>query len=221
MLGNWTRCANNVDTNRMSIKITSFVLFLVIFSSQALAKEYHFFGYHLPAPPTEGSDAYRQDFTILHELQDHRTPEECTLADTQSSLTLNDAFGPQTGVLTEAEVKKAKILSIRVIARTAVAVFYYKTKFKRPRPFNEDSTLAPCIRLPHDMAYPSGHAATGYALALALSKKFPEKKDIIMKQGLQIGENRLIGGVHHPSDVLAGQDLAAQVVKHMYFSRAH
>ena len=33
-----------------------------------------------------------------------------------------------------------------------------------------------------------------------------------MKQGLQIGENRLIGGVHHPSDVVAGRILAVQVM---------
>ena len=206
----------------MSIKkITSLVLFLSISSSSAFAKEYRFFGYHLPAPPAAGTAAYDQDFITLHQLQDHRTPEECAAADAESSFTLENGFGPATGVLTDAEVKQAKFLSIRVIAKTAIAVFYYKQKFKRPRPFNEDKTLTPCVHIPHDLAYPSGHSATGYALALALSKKFPAKRDIIMQQGLQIGENRLIGGVHHPSDVEAGRVLAAQVVKHMYVSQAH
>jgi hypothetical protein len=52
-------------------------------------------------------------------------------------------------------------------------------------------------------------------MALALAKKFPYKKDIILQQGLKIGENRIIGGVHHPSDVRAGRLLAEQVVKKM------
>ena len=195
-------------------KITNLVLLLSLFTSAAFAEESYFFKYHLPAPPDVGTDTYRQDFTQLHEYQDHRTPEQCALADSQSSLTLDDAFGPQTGVLTAAEVRQARLLSLRVFAKTAIAVYYFKTKFKRSRPYNEDSSLIPCIRKPgaHDMAYPSGHATAGFALALALSNKFPAKRDLIMKQGLQIGENRLIGGVHHPSDVVAGRILAVQVM---------
>jgi acid phosphatase (class A) len=206
----------------MSIKkLTCFVLFLSFSSSQAFAaKEYKFFGFHLPAPPAAGTDAYRQDFTTLHAYQDHRTDAQCRTADAESKLNLEDAFGPATGVLTEAEIKSVKFLSLRVFAEVAIVVLYYKTKFGRARPYNEDSTLNPCISVPSkaDKAYPSGHSTTGYALALALSKKFPAKRDAIMKQGLQIGENRLIGGVHHPSDVEAGRVLAAQIVSRMHIS---
>ncbi len=202
----------------MSVKTLATLLFVfTVTATNASAREYRFFGYHLPAPPAKGSDVDRQDFTELHQYQDERTPAECAIAQTESHLTLEDAFGPSTGVLTAAEVKKVKFLSFRIIAKAAIAVLYYKTKFKRPRPYNEDSTLVPCVQKPgpHDMAYPSGHATTGYALALALAKKFPAKSDLIMKQGLQIGNNRLLGGVHHPSDVAAGRALAVQVVNHM------
>lgn len=202
-------------------KITALVLFLVISSSSAFAKEreYRFFGYRLPAPPAEGTAAYDQDFIKLHEYQDHRTPEECAAAGEQSHLNLRNGFGD---LLTSRELKQAKVLSMRVIAKTAIAVYYYKQKFKRPRPFLTDETLTPCIRKPSakDKAYPSGHSATGYALALALAKKFPAKKEILLERGLKIGENRLIGGVHHPSDVAAGRKLAEQVVKKMCFTRA-
>ncbi len=175
--------------------------------------EYHFLGTHLPAPPVEGTDAYRADFTKLHEYQDHRTPEQCATAEAESSFSVENGFGPATGVLTEAEVKVAKIYTLPILMRVGVAVYYFKHKFKRQRPYHEDTTLQPCIRKPNDLSYPSGHATTGYALALVLSKRFPEKKELIMKQGLQIGENRLIGGVHHPSDVEAGRELARQLVK--------
>ena len=184
-------------------------------ASAASEKEYYFLGYHLPAPPAEGTDAYFNDFIKLHEYQDHRTSEQCASAEAQSNLTLEDGFGPQTGVLTSDEVSEAKILSIRVLIKTGIAVYYFKEKFNRPRPFNKDSSLLPCIHKPKDLSYPSGHATAGYALALVLAKKFPAKRDLILKQGLQIGENRLIGGVHHPSDVEAGRKLAVQLAKHM------
>jgi len=192
------------------------VLFLSFSPFQAYSQEYHFFGYHLAAPPEIGSDVYKQDFLKLHDLQENRTPNECLIADSQSSFTLEDTFGPQTGILTESELRQVKVLSLEVMAKAGIAVYYYKTLFGRPRPFSEDKTLTPCIGIPNDHAYPSGHAAVGYALALVLSEEFPDKREIIMKQGFQIGENRLIGGVHHPSDVEAGRALAKQMVDDLY-----
>lgn len=193
---------------------------LFVASITAEAKEVYFFGYHLPEPPTVSSDDFRRDFTELHQYQDHRTPEECASAATQSSLSLTNGFGPKTGVLTASEVKKAKVLAARVFAKAGLAVYYFKTYFKRPRPYITDDSLTPCIPKVKNsyMSYPSGHSTAGYALALALAKKFPYKKELILQQGLKIGENRLIGGVHHPSDVAAGRVLATQVVRGMYVS---
>ena len=190
--------------------------------AQVKAKEVYFFGYHLPAPPAKNSDEFRQDFTTLHAYQDHRTPEECASAATQSSLMLSNGFGPKTGVLTASELKKARVLAARVFAKAGIAVYYFKNHFKRPRPYITDESLSPCISKVRNsyMSYPSGHSAAGYALALALAKKFPYKKDLILQQGLKIGENRLIGGVHHPSDVVAGRKLAEQVVRGMFVSEA-
>jgi len=199
----------------------SLVLFLSFTATQASAREVHFFGYHIPSPPVAGSSEYDQDFIKLHELQDHRTPEQCASAKAQSTLSLENGFGPETGVLTESEMKKAKVLSVRVLSKAAVIAYYFKKKFNRPRPFKTDTTLIPCVPKLRDPAYPSGHSTAGYALALALAKKFPYKKALILQQGFQIGENRLIGGAHHPTDVAAGRKLAEQVVRGMIITRTH
>jgi acid phosphatase (class A) len=180
----------------------------------AESKPARIFKYQMSPPPVPGSDEDRQDFTALHRYQDHRTPEQCEVAGSQSKFRLSNTFGPETGILTAAEIKKVRGLSARVISKVATVTFYFKKKFKRLRPYNADTSLQPCIKKAHgDTAYPSGHAATGLALALAFAKVFPEKREAILKQGYQIGENRLIGGVHHPSDVKAGQDLAKQVIQ--------
>jgi acid phosphatase (class A) len=198
--------------------VLAFFSIFSIFCSQAQAKDVTRFGYTLPEPPQPQSDLFRQDFTELHRYQDQRTPEECARAGKQSDLSFENGFGPETGVLTAAEMKKAKILSKRVIAKAGAAIAYFKKHFQRPRPYLTDEALSPCIRKPSYgyHSYPSGHSTMGYAMALVLAKKFPYKKEIILKQGWQIGENRILGGVHHPSDVQAGRLLAAQVAKKMF-----
>lgn len=202
------------------VNYLNLVLLISLFSAPLVqANEIYFLGYHLPKPPVVGKGEYDQDFIELHRFQDHRTPEECAIANSQSQLSLENAFGPQTGILTAQELKAVKRLSYLLLARVGVVVGYFKVYFHRPRPYVTDTTLNPCINRPRnsDVAYPSGHSTAGYALALILAKKFPEKKDQILKQGLQIGENRLIGGVHHPSDVAAGRKLSEQIVKDFHF----
>ena len=202
----------------------SLLLFFVSLASAAVPaahagtdEEVRFLGYRLESPPETGSFEHDGDFLRLHELQDHRTPEDCAGAGAQSRLTLDSGFGPATGVLTREELEDSQVLAAAVIAKAMIPVVYFKKRFQRPRPYRADSSLIPCISKPRfgNDAYPSGHSTIGYALALVLARKFPEKRELILKQGIKIGENRVIGGVHHPSDVIAGRKLAEQVVQGM------
>jgi acid phosphatase (class A) len=194
----------------------------VFSGGSAFAGEVEFLGYRLESPPRPGSAGDDQDFLRLHELQDHRTSVDCAKASAQSRLTLESGFGPETGVLSSVEIKESRILAAAVIAKAMIPVAYYKRIFQRARPWVSDADLVPCIPKPGSdhRAYPSGHSTIGYALALALARKFPGKRDLILNQGIQIGENRVIGGVHHPSDVIAGRKLAEQVVSGMFPERS-
>lgn len=198
----------------MKTMINILLLSFALFSSLSQAQEIHFFKYHLPAPPVQGTQAFDRDFSILHDFQKNRTPEDCSAAGDESSFTLESAFGPQTGILTDLEVKKTKLLSLKVYAKVVPVVYYFKERFKRLRPYVEDSTLNPCIRKPNksDWAYPSGHSTVGFAMAIALSRLYPAKAEAILARGYQVGENRVMGGVHHPSDVEAGRELATQLM---------
>jgi acid phosphatase (class A) len=183
----------------------------------AFAEEVEFLGYRLESPPEIGSAESDDDFLRLHDIQDQRTAEDCARASTQSRLTLESGFGPGSGILSSEEIKESRLLAAAVIAKAMIPVIYFKKVFQRTRPWVADPALVPCIPKPRSdhQAYPSGHSTIGYALALALARKFPEKRDLILNQGIQIGENRVIGGVHHPSDVIAGRKLAEQVVSGM------
>ena len=169
--------------------------------------------YDLPPPPAKGSAAEIQDFRILHQYQNERTSEQCKAADLQSRPSLEGMFGPSTGILTAVEIRLVANQGDQIIHHVFDIVEPFKNQYHRMRPYNEDLTLHPCVSLPGgSKAYPSGHTAAGIVLANFLAQKFPAKKTAILAQGIQVGINRLIGGVHHPSDVTAGQNLAKQIL---------
>jgi acid phosphatase (class A) len=95
---------------------------------------------------------------------------------------------------------------------------YYKNVAERPRPYMEDPSIALCYDNPTypldpKRSYPSGHAANGYGAALLLAQVFPARRQQILARGIRYGENRIVCGAHHPSDVLQGQLLAIEFFK--------
>jgi acid phosphatase (class A) len=170
--------------------------------------------YEVAPPPARGSAADREDFRILHAYQNERTQEQCQAADLQTRPGLNEMFGPSTGVLTALEIKKVSAVCEKLITKAFSVVDPIKDFYRRDRPYNVDSSIRPCIKMPNgSRAYPSAHAAIGILLSAYLATQFPAKRDLILEQGKQAGVNRLIGGVHHPSDVAAGQSLGKQMAK--------
>jgi acid phosphatase (class A) len=175
------------------------------------------FDYDMPPPPTKGSDAELRDFSVLHQYQNERSDVQCKTANLQSVPTVENMFGPQLGILTATEFQSVAVLGQTVADKVTSITDVFKNKFQRTRPYLVDSTLHPCVSEPNNgyRSYPSSHAAIGLAIALVFAKKFPAKRDAILKQGYQIGVNRLIGGVHHPSDVVAGQTIGRQIANDM------
>ncbi len=168
--------------------------------------------FEISPPPGPGSAKYKQDFTELHQWQNSRSREDCEIADTQSRMDLNSFFGPMTGILASSEMNAVRAILTEVKATVSKTVDPFKEDYARPRPYNVDSTLKPCIYKPGgERAYPSGHAAMGITLSRVLVELFPEKKEMLLEQGIQIGMNRVLGGVHHPSDVKAGQNLGDDI----------
>ena len=61
-------------------------------------------------------------------------------------------------------------------------------------------------------SYPSGHAMTGWAWGLVLGELAPARASGLMQAGREIGDSRVICGVHYQSDVEAGRMLGAAMV---------
>ena len=90
-----------------------------------------------------------------------------------------------------------------------------KDHYNRTRPLIGDDRPV-CIKreswMSTNASYPSGHAMAGWAWGLVLGELAPAKASGLMEAGREIGDSRVICGVHYQSDVEAGRMLGAAMV---------
>ncbi len=163
----------------------------------------------LPAPPSPGSDEQRCDLEAVRRAERSRTAQQVREAradDTDESMflfadVLGRGFNKELLPLTAA-------LSAHLRQESAVVNPSLKLAFARPRPFVTDPQLHPVCPKTETNAYPSGHAMVGYLEAYALVAMLPERKDVVLARARQFAANRVVCGVHYPSDVEASRTVS-------------
>ncbi len=172
--------------------------------------------FQMADPPKPGSELHKEDFLEIHRLQDGRKKSECALAATQIAPTFKAFYASYASPLTNKEYAKAKPLLKRVFKLSERITSFFKEKFQRQRPFNVDPTITPCVVRPKGAkSYPSSHAALAAVGACILSKLYPSKSVELLQYGTYLGDLRVIVGVHHPSDVRAGQTLGIEICERL------
>ena len=161
--------------------------------------------------PPAGSEAQVGDTAILLWLQRTRTPEDILRAQGE----VNARPGLFSGVV-GADLDSSRFPLTRALLEAAATdlrgpMTLLKRHFARPRPYAEDPRIKPAVRLEPSFAYPSGHSAWGVVTAAILAELEPARRDLILARGREVGNDRVLAGVHHPSDVVAGQ-LMGQVL---------
>jgi acid phosphatase (class A) len=100
-------------------------------------------------------------------------------------------------------------LSDRMESEGSAASHALKREFKRPRPYQFDSTLHPvCETVAQPNSYPSGHSIVSYLDAFILIRMVPEKSREILERADDYAHNRMVCGVHYASDLAAGRAVA-------------
>jgi len=168
----------------------------------------------IAAAPAEGSEQDKQDLALLRDWQAKRTAEECERAKSETSASFEELFGDVSPLPSPLPKKAAAILK-KIKKDTDHTVDAIKNYYGRKRPFNRDGELKPCIDPAKGnigpLAYPSGHATISRVFALLLSDLDPEKKEVYLAKADEAALNRVIAGVHHPSDIEAGKRLADSI----------
>ncbi|MFN3579787.1 MAG: phosphatase PAP2 family protein, partial [Pseudomonas sp.] len=69
-----------------------------------------------------------------------------------------------------------------------------------------------------DGGYPSGHTNAGYLAAMAYAYALPQRYSEMLTRGAQLGESRILAGMHSPVDVIGGR-IHAMIVASSALSR--
>jgi acid phosphatase (class A) len=157
-------------------------------------------------PPQSGSRDLQDDLAILRWLQSQRTPQG--IASTWMTLRRDpDVFSAALGVdLAKSGLAITSGLR-QFLALVDGASNRIKSQIQRPRPYLSHADLRPCLPPETGSSYPSGHANWYAAAARLLADLLPEQRQRLEAIGEHGGSNRVLCGVHYPSDVRAGQRL--------------
>jgi len=176
---------------------------------------------NLPAlildPPSQVSADARAELATLHQIESTRTPGSAATAkadESQQSIFLYKSV--MGNHFSAPELPRTAALSLHVENDVTVVGTILKQSFHRVRPYNADKSLHPVCGLTEAAnSYPSGSALTGYIEGLILAEIAPEKRLEILARADDFAHNRLVCGVHYPSDLEAGRRIAYVVFGYM------
>jgi acid phosphatase (class A) len=155
--------------------------------------------------PPAGSDGAKADLAILLWQQRSRTPAEVRRAETEVILHLG-IFSEVTGKdLDSGPFPRTRALADDLQAALRQVTAPLKVQFARPRPYDAFHQIKPAVKLEPSFSYPSGHASWGMVQATLLAALQPQRREAILERGRLVGYDRVLAGVHYPSDVDAGQ----------------
>lgn len=179
----------------------------------------------LPPPPEEGSARFEYDKEMYRKgkaLRDTERGKKAVSDANTSGKGIAAVFSEAFGM----EISKKKTPEIYTLIYHMkedagdLATRHAKQYYKRVRPFDyfrEDTSLPGVQKhFSSNGSYPSGHTATGWAIALVLAEINPERQEEILTRGLEMGDSRVISGFHYQSDVDAARIVAAAVVARLH-----
>jgi acid phosphatase (class A) len=165
----------------------------------------------LPAPPAADSPAAKAELAEVRHIQAEASParKEQAKADIQEdAFVFANVLGPK---FTKENLPAAAAFLARLRKAEGEFVNPAKKIFNRPRPPVVDPEIVPCDKLTGSPAYPSGHATSGYLLAIVLAQAVPEKREALFLRADDYAYSRLVCGMHYPSDLEAGK-ISASVI---------
>lgn len=159
----------------------------------------------LPPPPANDSAETKAELGEVLTLQVTRTPEmeARAVADAEENVwRFADVMGPN---FTAEKLPKFSAFFDRVVATEGAVVDPAKDVWKRPRPHRLSDLVKPAVKLSSSGSWPSGHATVGTMMGIILADMVPERRVEIMARAAEYAHNRVVGGIHYPSDVEMGK----------------
>lgn len=167
-------------------------------------------------PPAPDSSEQQQDLDAVLKAQADRTTAEIQRANETEQLSVFGFSDVVDDFFNEDSLPATAALFQQLFDDTLILLKVGKDKWNRPRPFLINDQVKPFGELPKSSGYPSGNSWLGHLFAIILADLIPEKSAIIFARGKESGDNRIIAGVHYPTDITAGRQAAAAMAAVLY-----
>jgi acid phosphatase (class A) len=157
----------------------------------------------LPPPPAPDTPAGKADLDAVLAAQRARSAADAAAAQADAEATVfrfADVLGEG---FTAQKLPQTARLFARLTKTIGPTVNPAKEHWHRARPFVTSSAVEPLSR-PDGDTYPSGHGALARLYAIVLADLVPGKRDAIFVRAGRFAWNRVVNGVHYPTDVESG-----------------
>ena len=179
----------------------------------------------LPPPPPAGSGRLAEDQAVFARTRDLAGGPRWSLATTDADMNIRASmFSCAVGAPLDATNAPTLQRLFARSTRDAVAVVDApKDQFDRPRPYvAAGGGPAICVpktdSLAKSASYPSGHSTLSWAWGLILAEIVPDRATEILLRAREIGDSRIICGVHYLSDVEEGRTNGSMLVAALHAS---
>jgi acid phosphatase (class A) len=161
----------------------------------------------LPPPPAPDSTQTKRELGEILMVQVTRTKEmeARAIADATETIWRFGGDVVNNPKFAAAGLPKFAAFFDRVVETEGAVVDPAKDVWKRLRPHLYSDLVHPIVPLSKSGSWPSGHATVGTLMGVALSNMLPEKRAEIMARAWEFGHNRLVAGIHYPSDIEMGR----------------
>jgi acid phosphatase (class A) len=161
----------------------------------------------LPPAPKNDSELTRSEIALMLKIQKERTPAQAQRAADDARVSVYrfaDALGNPLAFNAKT-LPKFDSMFRKVLHEEGAVIQAGKRSFARPRPFVLEPKIEPVIDKPPNDSYPSGHTMWARAVGLLLADMLPEYREKLMARADEYSYNRVVAGVHYPSDVESGK----------------
>jgi acid phosphatase (class A) len=164
-------------------------------------------------PPSRESPETRRELDELLKLQSRRTAADVAAARADRKTEIARFYGALgLDERRPPDLPRLERLAERVEDDVRLHVRAVKERHRRLRPYEIEPRLEPCIDdVAGDLSYPSGHAAFAWSMAYLLSDLVPERRAALEARAAEFAHQRMVCGVHFPSDLEAGRQAAARL----------
>ena len=167
----------------------------------------------LPPPPTRDSQEQAAEYDLILHLQETRSPADVKRVKAEIKYDVF-AFADVLGRHFNAtECPKTAELFTKISGEIKPATTASKEQWQRPRPTVDPRVHA--LDSDKSFSYPSGHSTRATVFAELLVHAIPSHREALMERGRQIGWDRVIAGIHFPSDVYGGRVLGHAIAQSM------